>query len=105
MPLPARFRIKGMGLMSGRAYVCYFRVSTAKQGIAGYGMDAQREAVARYLEAREPDEPLILGEFVEVESGKKAERPELEKALALCRRRKATLVIAKLDRLARNVAF
>ena len=85
------------------SWVCYFRVSTTKQGDSGLGLDAQREAVARYTSARGG---AVLAEFTEVESGKKAaNRPELQKALELCRRKRATLVIAKLDRLARNVHF
>lgn len=77
-------------------YCHYLRVSTQKQGIEGYGIDAQRVAIAKYI-------PAI--EFVEVESGKKKDRPELLKALEYCKKNSATLVVAKLDRLARNVAF
>jgi len=77
-------------------YAHYLRVSTAKQGIDGYGIDAQRVAIARYTPA---------AEFIEVESGKRKDRPELLKALEFCKRNKAVLVVAKLDRLARNVAF
>jgi DNA invertase Pin-like site-specific DNA recombinase len=83
-------------------FVAYYRVSTDRQGRSGLWLDAQREAVARYVER-------IGGEFaeafLEVESGKWADRPELQKALDLCRRKKATLLIAKLDRLSRSVAF
>src|SRR5918997_6032270 len=82
-------------------FVAYFRVSTDKQGARGLGMDAQRSAVARHL-AGHPG--ALLAEFVEVESGRRTDRPELLAALTLCRQ-KATLVIAKLDRLARNVHF
>lgn len=81
-------------------YVSYFRVSTDKQGIRGLGMEAQREAVSRQVNGGE-----VVGEFQEVESGKRRDRPELVKALARCRECGATLVIAKLDRLARNAAF
>ena len=85
------------------AWVCYFRVSTTKQGESGLGLAAQRDAVARYTGEKGGS---TLAEFTEVESGKKASnRPELLKAVELCRRKRATLVIAKLDRLARNVAF
>ena len=77
-------------------YAHYLRVSTAKQGIDGYGIDAQRAAIARYTPA---------AEFIEVESGKRKDRPELLKALDFCKRTKSVLVVAKLDRLARNVAF
>jgi DNA invertase Pin-like site-specific DNA recombinase len=77
-------------------------VSTDKQGITGLGMDAQREAVSRYVQNRGQ----IIGEFIEVESGKKhTNRPQLLMALAECQKRRAVLVIARLDRLARNVAF
>jgi hypothetical protein len=82
-------------------FVSYFRVSTDKQGITGLGMDAQREAVGRYVQNRGN----IVAEFVEVESGRKEKRPQLCAALEECRKRRAVLLIAKLDRLARNVAF
>jgi Resolvase, N terminal domain len=75
------------------------RVSTDKQGQTGYGIDAQRAAVASYLNGGDWQ---LIGEFVEVESGKRKDRPELAKALAACRKHKARLVIAKLDRLARR---
>ena len=65
-------------------------------------MEAQQAAVQNYLDGGTWE---LVGEFTEVESGRKSERPELAKALALCKRRKATLVIARLDRLARNVHF
>lgn len=83
-------------------FVAYFRVSTAKQGESGLGLDAQRFAVHDFS-AR--DGAKIAREFVEIESGRKANRPELQNALAYCRKHKATLLIAKLDRLARNVHF
>jgi hypothetical protein len=83
-------------------FIAYMRVSTDKQGITGLGMDAQREAVSRYVQNRGQ----IIAEFIEVESGKKhTNRPQLLAALAECRKRRAVLVIARLDRLARNVAF
>ena len=88
-------------MASGR-FVAYYRVSTPKQGTSGLGLAAQREAVSAYLNGGRWN---MVAEFTEVESGKKSDRPELSKALALCRVHKATLVIAKLDRLARNVAF
>ena len=83
------------------AYVAYYRVSTARQGQSGLGLDAQRAAVSGFLH----DRGELVGEFKEVESGRKNDRPQLAAALDLCRRRRAVLVIAKLDRLARNVAF
>lgn len=82
-------------------YVAYYRVSTDKQGKSGLGLDAQRQAVAEFVAGR----GAILQEFTEVESGKKNDRPQLAAALALCRKQKAKLIIAKLDRLARNVHF
>lgn len=87
-------------------YVSYIRVSTTAQGRSGLGLDAQRDAVARYIGAGPFD---FLAEFVEVETGKGANalarRPQLAAAIALAKRNKAVLVIAKLDRLARNVHF
>jgi DNA invertase Pin-like site-specific DNA recombinase len=81
-------------------YVAYYRVSTARQGKSGLGLDAQRQAVLAHLRDAKP-----IHEFVEVESGRRADRPRLKEALTACRLHKATLIIAKLDRLARNVAF
>jgi DNA invertase Pin-like site-specific DNA recombinase len=88
-------------MTSGR-FVSYHRVSTEKQGRSGLGLEAQRKAVADYLNGGEWE---LLNEFVEIESGRRKERPQLKAALDMCKREKATLVIAKLDRLARNVAF
>lgn len=87
--------------MEGK-YIAYYRVSTQQQGSSGLGLEAQREAVTGYLNGGAWE---LLDEFVEVESGKRAERPQLRAALDACRREHATLIIAKLDRLARNVAF
>src|SRR6266851_6105412 len=86
----------------GDSFVSYLRVSTDRQGRYGLGIEAQRAAVTSYL-AGFGAEPIT--EFVEVESGKRADRPELTRALTECRVRKATLVIAKLDRLARDAHF
>ena len=82
--------------------VSYLRVSTARQGASGLGLEAQRAAVASFAMG---SSHTVLTEFVEVESGSKSVRPQLNAALATCRLHRATLVIAKLDRLARNVAF
>jgi DNA invertase Pin-like site-specific DNA recombinase len=85
-----------------RSFITYQRVSTDKQGRSGLGLEAQASAVAAYVQGVGGE---VLGAYVEVESGKRNDRPELAKALAACRKLKATLLIAKLDRLARNVAF
>lgn len=84
-----------------KPHVAYYRVSTDRQGRSGLGLDAQRAAVAGYLAGRGE----LAGEFVEIESGRRNDRPQLAAALAACRQRRAVLVIARLDRLARNVAF
>lgn len=89
--------------MADGKFIAYYRVSTDRQGRSGLGLEAQREAVTVYLNGGNWQ---LLNEFVEVESGKRHDnRPQLAAALAACRKQKATLVIAKLDRLARNVAF
>src|SRR5215471_5776281 len=83
-------------------FVAYFRVSTDRQGKSGLGLEAQRKAVLDYLNGGSWE---LVQEFVEVESGKHSERPQLEAALAACKKHRARLVIAKLDRLSRNLAF
>src|ERR1700727_445603 len=83
-------------------FVSYLRVSTQRQGESGLGLEAQREAVAGYLNG---GKWALVQEVLEVESGKRSDRPELARALSLCRLHRATLLVAKLDRLARNVAF
>jgi DNA invertase Pin-like site-specific DNA recombinase len=88
--------------MANGKFVAYYRVSTARQGASGLGLEAQQTAVAGYLNGGRWK---MVGEFTEVESGKRSDRPELAKALSLCRIHGATLVVAKLDRLSRNVAF
>lgn len=82
--------------------VTYYRVSTAAQGRSGLGLEAQRAAVEAFCGSRSYE---VLAEFTEVESGKRADRPELAKALHRAKVTGATLVIAKLDRLSRNAAF
>src|SRR3989440_7263286 len=89
-----------MNTKNSTKYIAYFRVSTARQGRSGLGLEAQRQAVQSHLNGVKP-----ISEFTEVESGRRSDRPKLAEALAACRVHKATLVIAKLDRLARNVAF
>jgi DNA invertase Pin-like site-specific DNA recombinase len=87
-----------------RTFVTYFRVSTQRQGLSGLGLDAQRETVRQFLHGGDAQ---VVGEFVEVESGRKSDggRPELRSALALAKAKGATLLVAKLDRLSRSVAF
>lgn len=81
-------------------FVAYFRVSTDRQGQSGLGLDAQRQAVAQHVGDQE-----LVAEFTEVESGRKTDRVQLAHAMSLAKRTKSVLVIAKLDRLARNVHF
>ena len=83
-------------------FVAYFRVSTQRQGRSGLGLEAQRHTVEQFVAGRGGR---LVGDYVEVESGKRNDRPELEKALKRCRATGATLVVAKLDRLSRNLAF
>src|SRR5215218_2936340 len=88
--------------MAEGRFIAYHRVSTAQQGRSGLGLEAQRQAVADYLDG---GAWTLVAEYTEVESGKRADRPELAKALAACRAHRAVLVIAKLDRLSRNAHF
>jgi DNA invertase Pin-like site-specific DNA recombinase len=83
-------------------FVAYYRVSTARQGRSGLGLEAQQQAVREHLNGGKWE---LVAEFTEIESGKRSDRPKLEEALKSCRLRGAKLIIAKLDRLARNVAF
>jgi len=84
-----------------RTYTPYYRVSTQKQGASGLGLEAQQAAVRAFVQ----DPAQLLGEFVEVESGKQNQRPQLLAAMAEARRVGSTLLIAKLDRLSRNASF
>jgi DNA invertase Pin-like site-specific DNA recombinase len=83
-------------------FVAYYRVSTDRQGKSGLGLDAQKEAVQQRLNGGRWQ---LVGEFIEIESGKRAKRPKLDAALAACKKNKAKLIVAKLDRLSRNVSF
>lgn len=83
-------------------FVVYFRVSTKQQGRSGLGLEAQKASVDAYLKSHGG---LALASYTEVESGKVSTRPQLQAALLRCRQARATLLVAKLDRLARNVAF
>lgn len=87
--------------MTMKKFVAYFRVSTDRQGRSRLGLEAQTASVRDYITSHGE----LIAEYTEIETGKRADRPELAKALAHARRIGATLVIAKLDRLARNVAF
>ena len=88
--------------MAEGRFVAYYRVSTARQGASGLGLDAQREAVGHFLNG---GSWRVVAEFTEVESGKRADRPELARAIQACRLYGAKLVIAKLDRLSRDAHF
>ena len=81
-------------------YVAYYRVSTNKQSL---GLDAQQKSVSDFISAN--SENILLAEFKEKESGKNDYRMELNKALQLCKKENAILIIAKLDRLSRKVSF
>jgi DNA invertase Pin-like site-specific DNA recombinase len=93
-------------MMATGKFVTYFRVSTQRQGQSGLGLDAQRETVRNYLNGGNCE---VVGEFTEIETGKGSnalsKRPQLATALALCKKTGAGLLVAKLDRLARNVHF
>lgn len=82
-------------------YVAYYRVSTKEQGDSGLGLDAQMSMVRQYTSKNGE----IMAEFTEIESGKRNNRPKLAEALEVCKKEDCTLVIAKLDRLSRNLTF
>lgn len=88
--------------MSAVRFVAYYRVSADKQGRSALGLDAQRAAVEAYVAGARR---MVAAEFVEIESGRKRDLPQLAVALAAARAHRAVLVIARLDRLARNVHF
>jgi DNA invertase Pin-like site-specific DNA recombinase len=85
-----------------RGYVSYYRVSTARQGRSGLGLEAQRAAVASYIASAGGE---VVAEFTEIESGKRADRPEVRRAIDHARRTGSILLVAKLDRLSRDVHF
>src|SRR6516164_8523282 len=89
-------------MVSHGNFVAYYRVSTARQGKSGLGLEAQRAAVREHLDG---GNWRLVAEFTEIESGKRSDRPKLAEALKECRLHGAKLIIAKLDRLARNVRF
>ena len=88
--------------MENSKFVSYLRVSTDRQGKSGLGLEGQRQAVFNYLGGGDGQ---LVAEFVEVESGRVADRRELEAALALCRAHRAVLIVANVSRLTRSVAF
>ena len=81
-------------------YVIYYRVSTKKQGLSGLGLEAQKTIVENYIK-----NSIVVAEFTEIETGKSANRPQLNKALECCKQHNTTLLVAKLDRLSRNLHF
>jgi DNA invertase Pin-like site-specific DNA recombinase len=89
-------------MVSYGGFIAYYRVSTGKQAKSGLGIEAQRQAVANYLNGGNWH---IIAEFTEIESGKRSDRPALDKALAAARVHQVPLVVAKVDRLTRSVAF
>ena len=86
--------------MKAKTYIAYLRQSTIKQEISGLGVEAQREIIQNHLKDKKP-----IAEYIETESGRKSNRPKLIEALGECRKTGSTLIVAKLDRLSRNVAF
>jgi DNA invertase Pin-like site-specific DNA recombinase len=91
-----------METAQSQSCVAYYRVSTQKQGRSGLGLEAQQSAVRDHLDKTNRK---LIAEFVEIESGKNPDRPKLSEALKLCRLTRSKLIVARLDRLARNVAF
>ena len=84
----------------GKTYIAYLRQSTTKQEKSGLGVEAQKEIIKNHLK-----DAAIIDEFIETETGKRSDRPKLMQALAKCRKTNSILIVAKLDRLSRNVAF
>src|SRR3974390_1436681 len=91
-----------LSVATSGSFVAYYRVSTARQGRSGLGLEAQREAVTSFLNG---GDWRVVAEFTEIESGKRNNRPKLQEAMQACRVYGAKLVIAKLDRLSRDAHF
>jgi DNA invertase Pin-like site-specific DNA recombinase len=87
-----------------KSYVAYYRCSTDKQGVSALGLDAQQHSVETFIRSK-GDDAKLLSFYLEIESGKKDDRPQLAAALAYAKCKKATLIIAKLDRLGRRASF
>lgn len=100
--VPFNVLLRECNTMKPAKFIAYFRVSTAKQGRSGLGLEAQRAAVVAYAERTGAE---VLADYTEVESGANAQRPQLQRALAHCRLAGARLLVAKLDRLTRDVGF
>src|SRR4051812_23009334 len=100
------YKVAKEALVGAQSLVAYVRVSTSRQGRSGLGMEAQRENIARFAKAEGYE---VVAEFLEVETGKGADaldrRPQLKSALNAARRQKCSVVVAKLDRLSRDVHF
>ena len=86
-------------------FIFYFRVSSKEQGQSGLGLDAQRRDINLFLENYAESSNEVIGEFVEVQSGKDNERPELLKAIHLAKKTSSTILVSKLDRISRRVSF
>jgi len=99
---PPRPRVTGWSMI--KKYISYLRVSTARQGESGLGLEAQRMTVANFVRSQGPDAQIVR-ECVEIETGKRADRPVLTEAIRECKANGYTLCVAKLDRLSRNLHF
>ena len=86
-------------------FICYFRVSSKEQGQSGLGLEAQRRDINLFLENYADSSNEVVGEFIEVQSGKDNERPELLKAIHLAKKTSSTILVSKLDRISRRVSF
>ena len=86
-------------------FVLYYRVSTKRQGKSGNGLEAQKRDIQLFLDTHTEEPFEVLGEYQDIESGRSDDRSELQKAIALCKKEKATLLVSKLDRLSRKVSY